>query len=127
MNIIQTFTIKKINIIVEYNTNLYSKQEILKCLKDGAKSKDKFDEYTSEFEIKNYDQVIIKLFPPKKVITKVLNLTEYMKMVTLTGRPLKDLLLHTFDIVIVKDLGNNVYELSGPKRGFIDLNDILSL
>lgn len=124
----ETFTIKGVSIEVEYNTVLYNHSEIEKLLKYGARSQDKFEEIQAEMDILNENDARKKLFPSRSApIIKTLDLSNYMSVVLTIGRPLEELLDETFDIKILKHLKGHTYELEGPKKGFKDLEFILSL
>lgn len=124
----ETFSIKGIDIEVEYNPILYNHSEIEKMLKGGVKSQTRFEEIQAEIEILNEAEVRDKFFASRsKTITKVLDLSNYMSVVTLMGQPLEVLLKQTFDIKIIKHVSNHVYELEGPTKEFKDLEFILNL
>lgn len=122
-----TFNVKGVDIVVEYNDFICSRSEIEKLLEYGVKSMSKFEEIQSELEIKNYLEIRDKLFPKKGVIEKTLDLTNYMPLTHLLNQSLETLLSQTFRIGIIEHVGGNTYKLRGPKSEFKDLEAILSL
>lgn len=122
-----TFNVKGVDIIVEYNDLLYDRSEVEKLLEYGTKSMSKFEEIQSELEIMNYLDVRDKLFPKKGVIEKTLDLTNYMPLTQMLNQPLETLLNQTFRIDIVEHVSGNIYRLRGPKSEFKDLEAMLSL
>ena len=122
-----TFNVKGVEVIVNYNDLIYNREEIEKLLNYGSKSLDKLDEIQAELEIENYFEVIDKLFPKKGVIEKTLDLTNYMPVVKMLDQPLEKLLKQTFRIDIVEHINGNTYKLRGPKTELSDLEAMLNL
>lgn len=122
---IETFTVKNVDIEVEYNQNVYSHKQVLSFLKSGVKSMNKFYEMEDAFDILNEPEVFHKLFLNGTPITKIVNLTNYVGFCNWLGRDLEEQLFLTFGIEIVKRIDEDRYELKGSKKGFSLLKDFL--
>lgn len=122
---IETFTVKNVDIEVEYNQNVYSHKQVLSFLKSGVKSMNKFYEMEDAFDILNEPEVFRKLFLNGAPITKIVNLTNYVGFCNWLGRDLEEQLFLTFGIEIVKRIDEDRYELKGSKKGFSLLKDFL--
>lgn len=122
---IETFTVKNVDIEVEYNQNVYSHKQVLSFLKSGVKSMNKFYEMEDAFDILNEPEVFHKLFLNGAPITKIVTLTNYVGFCNWLGRDLEEQLFLTFGIEIVKRIDEDRYELKGSKKGFSLLKDFL--
>lgn len=122
---IETFTVKNVDIEVEYNQNVYSHKQVLSFLKSGVKSMNKFYEMEDAFDILNEPEVFHKLFLNDTPITKIVNLTNYVGFCNWLGRDLEEQLFLTFGIEIVNRIDEDRYELKGSKKGFSLLKDFL--
>lgn len=122
---IETFTVKDVDIEVEYNQNIFSHKEVLSFLKSGVKSINKFYEMESEIDILNEPDVFRKLFLNGTPINKIVNLTDYVGFCNRLNRDLEEMLFMTFGIEIVRRIDENRYELKGSKKGFSLLKSFL--
>ena len=122
---IETFTVKNVDIVVDYNQNVYSHKQVLSFLKSGVKSMNKFYEMEDAFDILNEPEVFHKLFLNGAPITKIVTLTNYVGFCNWLGRDLEEQLFLTFGIEIVKRIDEDRYELKGSKKGFSLLKDFL--
>ena len=122
---IETFTVKGIDIEVEYNQNIWSHNDIVSMLNRGVKSLNKFYEMEEDFDILNGTEVFHQLFLNGAPITKIVTLTNYVGFCNWLGRDLKEQLFLTFGIEIVNRIDEDRYELKGSKKGFSLLKDFL--
>lgn len=122
---IETFKLKGVDIIVDYNENTIERKRVLMFLKDGVKSLNKFYEMEDAFDIVNEPEVFRKLFLKGTPITKIVNLTNYVGFCNWLGRDLEEQLFLTFGIEIVNRIDEDRYELKGSKKGFSLLKDFL--
>ena len=122
---IETFTVKNVDIEVDYNENVYSHNDVLSFLKSRAKSIKNFYELEDAFNILNEPEVFRKLFLSGTPITKIVTLTNYVGFCNWLGRDLEEQLFLAFGIEIVKRIDEDRYELKGSKKGFSLLKDFL--
>lgn len=122
---IETFKLKGVDIIIDYNENIMDRKGVLSFLKDGVKSLNKFYEMEDAFDIVNEPEVIRKLFLSGESITKTVDLTNYIGFCEWLGRDLKEMLFNTFGITIEKHVSGKTYELRGSKKGFSLLKETL--
>lgn len=115
---------------VDYNELIVDRSEVVKALKAATTDKFKLDDI-QECEVLNYEEVVSQI-KPKKVETRTVDCTGYAEsvqgmaplMVAIGGsakfgrEPLADTMKKTFGFTEAKDLGNNMYELTGPKKAF---------
>lgn len=121
----ETFEIKGVEIIIDYNEKMMDREKVLSFLKDGVKSLNKFYEMEDAFDILNEPEVIRKLFLSDISITKTLDLTNYTSFCKYLGEDLEKMLFNTFGITIEKRVSGDTYELRGSKKGFSLLKDFL--
>lgn len=121
----ETFEIKGVEIIIEYNERIMDRKRVLSFLKDGVKSLNKFYEMEDAFDILNEPEVIRKLFLSDTSITKTVDLTNYATFCKYLGEDFEKMLFNTFGITIEKRISGNMYEVRGSKKGFSLLKDFL--
>ena len=122
---IETFTVKNVDIEVEYNQNIWSHNDIISLLNRGIKSVNKFYEMEEDFDILNEQEVFHKLFLNDTPITKIVTLTNYVGFCNWLNRDLKEMLFMSFGIEIVNRIDEDRYELKGSKKGFSLLKSFL--
>ena len=122
---VETFKLKGVEIIVDYNENVMDRNDVMAFLKDGVKSMDKFYEMEDAFDIVNEPEVIRKLFLSKESIVKTVDLTKYVGFCKWLDRDLEDMLFNGFGITIESKVKDDVYKLRGSKKGFALLKDFL--
>lgn len=122
---VETFKLKGVEIIIDYNEHMMDRKRVLSFLKDGVKSLNKFYEMEDAFDIVNEPEVIRKLFLNGESITKTVDLTNYIGFCEWLGRDLKEMLFNTFGITIERRVCGNTYELRGSKKGFSLLKETL--
>lgn len=123
-------TINGINFNVDYNGNLYTQHEVEGFLKRACKSEKKLNEIMSEIEILNYNAVIPQLKmlwnSGQQISTRVVDCSKLVTGPFATmGLDVKKVLIITYKLKIIKDLGNNTYELEGTDKNFKNLYKIL--
>lgn len=121
----ETFEIKGVEIIIEYNEKIMDRKCVLSFLKNGTKSLNKFYEMEDAFDIVNEPEVIRKLFLSDSSITEIADLTKYISFCEYLGEDFEKMLFNTFGITIEKRVSGNTYELRGSKKGFSLLKDFL--
>ena len=121
----ETFEIKGVEIIIDYNEHMMDRKDVLSFLKDGVKSLNKFYEMEDAFDILNEPEVIRKLFLSDTSITKTVDLTNYASFCKYLGEDFEKMLFNTFGITIEKRISGNTYEVRGSKKGFSLLKDFL--
>ena len=122
---IETFKLKGIDIVVDYNEHMMDRKRVLSFLKDGVKSLNKFYEMEDAFDIVNEPEVIRKLFLSGDSITKTVDLTNYIGFCEWLDRDLEEMLYNGFGITVEKHVSENTYELRGSKKSFSLLKDFL--
>lgn len=121
----ETFEIKGVEIIIEYNEKIMDRKCVLSFLKNGTKSLNKFYEMEDAFDIVNEPEVIRKLFLSDSSITEIADLTKYISFCEYLGEDFEKMLFNTFGITIEKRVSGDTYELRGSKKGFSLLKDFL--
>ena len=122
---IETFKLKGVDIIIDYNEHMMDRKRVLSFLKDGVKSLNKFYEMEDAFDIVNEPEVIRKLFLSGDSTTKTVDLTNYIGFCEWLGRDLEEMIFNGFGITIEKHISGNTYELRGSKKSFSLLKDFL--
>lgn len=122
---VETFKLKGVEIIVDYNENVMDRNDVITFLKDGVKSMDKFYEMEDAFDIVNEPEVIRKLFLSKESIVKTVDLTKYVGFCKWLDRDLEDMLFNGFGITIESKVKDDIYNLRGSKKSFALLKDFL--
>jgi hypothetical protein len=121
----ETFDIDGIICEVNYQDSVFSRKEIENFLRRGLKNQDRweFDAQTEAFDVLNYDDIISHLKKPKKLYTKVMDCTSFIKFQEyLEDRPLtqeeiiNELKHHGF--YEVEHVGGTQYKLTGTKGPF---------
>lgn len=133
----ETITVNGIDCDVDYNDLIISREEVVKALKAATTDKFKLDNI-EECDILNYEEIVSQI-KPKNVETRTVDCKGYAEavqrmaplMVAIGGsvkfgrEPLADTMKKTFGFTEAKDLGNNVYELTGTKKAFSALKRFL--
>ena len=122
---VETFKLKGVEIIVDYNENVMDRNDVMTFLKDGVKSMDKFYEMEDAFDIVNEPEVIRKLFLSKESIVKTVDLTKYVGFCKWLDRDLEDMLFNGFGITIESKVKDDIYKLRGSRKSFALLKDFL--
>lgn len=133
----ETIIVNGIKCDVDYNDLIFSRNDIVKALKVATTDKFKLDDM-EECDLLNYEEVVSQI-KPKNVETRTVDCTGYANavqrmaplMIAMGGsakfgkEPLADTMKKTFGFTEAKDLGNNVYELTGTKKAFSALKRFL--
>lgn len=124
----EIITVNGIDCDVEYNNNVYSRKDIENFLKDGLKDEDILEQDEDEYELHNYAEVVDKIRQKKKQQTKVIDCSEFIEFQLSLGDSLDDIPaeLKRFGFTEVKALGDNKYELTGPKNAFSFYNHFMT-
>ena len=122
---IETFKLKGVEITVNYNEIAFNHNDILKILKNGIKSLNKFYAMENLFDITNKAEIIRELFFSDNLIIKTVDLTNYVYFCKCLGKSLKEMLYNTFKITIENKVKDETYTLKGSKESFSLLKDFL--
>jgi hypothetical protein len=122
---VETFKLKGVEIVVDYNENVMDRNDVMAFLKDGVKSMGKFYEMEDAFDIINEPEVIRRLFLSDNSIVKTVDLTKYVSFCKWLDKDLEEMLFNGFGITIESKVKDDIYNLRGSKKGFTLLKDFL--
>jgi hypothetical protein len=122
---VETFKLKGVEIVVDYNENVMDRNDVMAFLKDGVKSMSKFYEMEDAFDIINEPEVIRRLFLSDNSIVKTVDLTKYVSFCKWLDKDLEEMLFNGFGITIESKVKDDIYNLRGSKKGFTLLKDFL--
>lgn len=124
----QTFVVKNISVVVDYNPNIMTQKDVQSILNYAASAKTQetfISRYEDGFDILNLPQVLDALYFHTNIIQKTLDLTRYITFTNWMHQPFQVMLKQTYGINVISNAGGNKYLLEGPKHSFTSLKACL--